>query len=84
MDKINTFENLGFKHLEMLKPVCIDLGVELKNVQPYHWQLHKLGCPSMTIMTINLTTCINGKWKMGNSIEQVYNQILYNFKSIKI
>lgn len=67
-------------HMEIIRPLCSDLGVQMINVQPYYWKLFKLGCKDMSIMTITLTIHVNGKWVMGNTIDEVYQNIINNFK----
>lgn len=65
---------------QLISFICQDLEIEIRQVEPLYWQLHKLGCESMKVMTLSLTTQVKGKWLMGNSIDQVYNQIINNFK----
>lgn len=65
---------------QLISYVCQDLDIEIRQVEPMYWQLHKLGCESMKVMTLSLTTQVKGKWLMCNSIDQVYNQIINNFK----
>lgn len=67
-------------YMDIIRPLAEDLGVELKNVQPYYWKLFKLGYSDVSIMTISLTIKIDGKWIMGGEINDIYNQIKNHFK----
>lgn len=80
MDKIMELPAIALTNLDIVKSVCEDLGVEVKNVQPYWYKLHKLGYTSIDIMTISLTIQIDGKWLRGLEINDIYNQIKNHFK----
>lgn len=77
---VQIVDNTQVENEEIIIFLCHDMGIEVREVEPMYWQLHKLGYESAKVMTLSLTTQFNGKWKIGNSINQVYNQIINNFK----
>lgn len=68
------------ENMSIIHSICEDMGITIVEKQPYHILLWKLGKLDMQIMTLSLTTCTGKSWLMGNSIDQVYNQIINNFK----